>query len=441
MKLEIKEGKDPILRQPTVKVNDFGVDFQHLIDNMIETMREKNGVGLAAPQVSVGKKLFICEFAGDKEAKLEPIPLTIICNPKIIEYSKKNKRMVEGCLSFPGMELLIRRPKKIRIIGQDRYGKPLEIEADNLYSRVIQHENDHLNAILLPDHLEEIKVIFIGTGSLGVPTLEALALDPQYKIEMVITGIVNAKNRNHKNIFNPIEKLAKKHNLPILRVINIRDSEVIKRIAKTKPDIGVMADFSQIIPEEMINIPKHGIINIHPSLLPRHRGPSPIQDTILSGDKETGVSLILTGVKMDAGPIVSQATTELTGSENTVILKDFLAKGATTLILNTLSYFIAGDLKPTLQDENQATYSKIIKKEDGLVDFKTNPIEIEKKIRAFIEWPKTYVIVHGKRVQLLESHFDEENKLVIDRVKPEGKKEMTYDEYLRGHKTALTFEQ
>jgi len=441
MQLEIKKDKDPILRQPTVEVSDFGVDFQHLIDNMLETMRGKKGIGLAAPQISESKKVFICEFAGDKEAKLDPIPLTVICNPEIVKYSKNKVRMVEGCLSFPGMEILVKRPKKIKITGQDRYGKPLEIEADKLYSRVIQHENDHLNAVLLPDHIEEIKVIFIGTGSLGLPTLEALALDPQYKIELVVTSVVNAKSRNRKKVFNPIEKMAGKYNLPILKVANIRDQEIIKKIATTKPDIGVMADFGQIIPQDVLDIPKHGIVNIHPSLLPKHRGPSPVQNTILSGDKETGVSLILTTAKMDAGPIISQATTELTGSENTIILKDFLAKGAATLVLNSLPYYIAGDLKPEPQDENSASYSKMIKKEDGLVDLKTDPIQVERKIRALIEWPKTYLMVRGKRVQLLESHFDQANNLVIDRVKPEGKKEMTYDEYLRGHKVALTFKQ
>lgn len=441
MLLEIKKDKDPFLRKPTDKVKDFGVDFQHLIDNMVETLRSKNGIGLAAPQVGESKKAFICEFAGDKEAKLDPIPLTIICNPKIVKYSKKNKIMVEGCLSFPGMEILVKRPKKIKIIGQDRYGKPLEIEADNLYSRVIQHENDHLNAILLPDHLEEMKVIFIGTGSLGAPTLEALALDFQYKIETVITGVINAKTRSHKKIFNPIEEIARKYNLPILKVADIRDQEVINKITKIKPDVGLMADFGQIIPKDILDIPKHGVVNIHPSLLPKHRGSSPIQNTILSGDKETGVSLILTMAKMDAGPIISQATTELTGSENAIILKDFLAKGAATLVLNSLPYYIAGDLKPTPQEEKDATYSKIINKEDGLVDLKTDPTQVERKIRAFIKWPKTYLMIRGKRVLLLESHFDQDNNLIIDRVKPEGKKEMTYDEYLHGHKIALTFKQ
>jgi len=161
----------------------------------------------------------------------------------------------------------------------------------------------------------------------------------------------------------------------------------------------------------------------------------------LSGDKETGVSLILTEPKMDAGPVISQATTELTGSENATILKDFLAKGAATLVLNSLPYYMAGDLKPMPQDEKAATYSKMIKKEDGLVDSKTDPVQVERKIRALIEWPHTYMIVREKRVQLIESHFDQNNSLVIDRLKPEGRKEMTYDEYLRGHKVTLTFGQ
>lgn len=440
MILNINKTTDPILREKATKVTDFGHDFQIFIDNMIETMRKYNGIGLAAPQVGVSKQVFICEFTGDKELNFDPFPLTVICNPEIIFYSKNQKKMVEGCLSFPGVELLIKRPNEIKIKGQDRHGKDIEISADKLFARVIQHEFDHLNSTLLIDRLEIIETIFIGTGDFGLKTLEMLASDPQYKIISVISSkpkpIVGRKKEKNEN---KIIELAKKCKIPYEAVSNIKDEDLIKKIEKMHPEIGVMVDFGQILSEKILNIPKYGIINIHPSLLPKHRGPSPIQQTILDGDERSGVTLIKTSPKMDAGDIISQVIVKLSNSETYTTLKDYLAEIAAPLLLNSIPYYIAGDLKPIKQNENEATYSKIFKKDDGFVDLSTPKREVERKIRAFDSWPKVHTIKDGKRIQLLASHLDEKGNLVIDCVKPEGKNEMSYEEYLRGYKEELTF--
>lgn len=431
MKRPILQDKDPILRLPTEAVLDFDLELGQLIDDMIETMRGNNGIGLAAPQVGVSKKIIICEFKGEKEVAIPAFPLTVICNPEIVKASKENVNMVEGCLSFPGLELLIKRPKKVTVRGFDRYGNKIEISAERLFARALEHEIDHLNSTLMVDHLQRIGLVFIGTGTLGKPALEMLAKDPQYNIKLVVTG--------EQRDGNAIVKVAEKYKLPILRTKNIKDEVIVGKIRNIKPKIGVMADFGQIIPDSLLGLPKYGIINIHPSLLPKHRGPSPVQQTILNDDKETGVTLIKTESKMDAGGIISQVISKLHGTENAVILKEYLAKIGASLLLSSLPYYIAGDLKATPQEEKEATYTKLFKKEDGLVTLESDGKEIERKIRAFIEWPKTYLEVNGKRTLLLSAHLDTEGKIVIDRVKPEGKKEMTYDEYLRGYKTRLTF--
>ena len=441
MNLKIRKTNDPVLRTPVEKVENFDFELEALIDNMIETMRKKNGIGLAAPQVGASKNVFIVEFEGDKDSKLKSFPLTVICNPEITYFSKEKCKMVEGCLSFPGMELLIQRPKSLKIKGQDRYGKGLEIEADGLFARAIQHEFDHLNSTLLIDHMEEIKTIFIGTGTLGAKTLELLVSDPQYKIELVVTGEAKeVVSRNKEGKKNVILEIAQKNKLPVLVTKNIKNAETIEKIRKTKPEIGIMADFGQIIPKDVLDIPTHGVINIHPSLLPKHRGPAPITQTILDGDRLAGVSLILTAAKMDAGDIIAQTSVELSGSETAGILKEYLSKVGASLLLNSIPYYLAGDLKPTPQKEDKATYTTITKPEDGLVDEKTPAIVVERKIRAFDSWPKVYTKIDGKRVQILAAHYNEEGKLEIDRVKPEGKKEMNYSEFLNGYKTELTFE-
>lgn len=439
MTIKIRKTDDPILRQPTEKVVDFGFETQALIDQMIETMRKANGIGLAAPQVGSATKMIVCEFEGEADSKIPSFPLTVLCNPEIIHYSKNEHNMVEGCLSFPGLEILIKRPSEIKVTGQDRYGKNVTITADKLFGRVLQHEIDHLNSTLLIDHIQETDIIFVGTGTLGAPALEMLALDPQYNVKLVITGNSQATSRNHNELTNIIEDTAKKYKLPILKTDNINNPEVVKKINELKPEVGILADFGQMISDDILNIPRLGMINIHPSLLPRHRGPSPLQQTILDGDKLAGVSLILTGSKMDAGALISQLSVRLSGSETTTILKDYLARAGATQLLNALPYYIAGDLVPEPQDDKKATYNKLFKKEDGFVDENTPAKIVERKIRAFDAWPKVYTIVKGKRVQLLAAHYDEEKQLVIDRVKPEGKQEMSYDDFVRGYHVTLTF--
>lgn len=438
--LKIHRTTDPILRAECEPVKEFDFELQKLIDEMVETMRQKKGVGLAAPQVGVSKKIFICEFEGDKESKLKGFPLTVICNPEIVKKSKQEKIMVEGCLSFPGLEVLIKRPKNIVIKGQDRFGHPIEINADGFFSRVIQHENDHLNSTLLIDKIHRIKIVFIGTGTLGLRTLELLAKYPQYEILAVVTGERKTVISRQEKETNHVLAMAEKLKLPVIQTVNLnRDKRVIEKIKKLKPDLGVMADFGQIISKEVLDIPKKGIINIHPSLLPSYRGPSPIQQTILNGDEETGVSLIMTSDKMDAGDIVSQVRVKLNGNETSTILKDYLSELAANLFINTIPYYFAGDLAPIIQEEDKATYTEMVQKGNGVVTFDTPAIEVERKIRAFDEWPKVSIEIKGKKVQLLSSHFSPDNELVIDLVKPEGKKTMNYTDFVNGYRTELTF--
>ena len=442
MILKIRKDIDPILREPTQPVTDFGHEFQLFIDNMIETMNKSNGIGLAAPQVGSLKKVFICGFEGEKEIDLPSFPLTVIANPEIVFESKEKKKMVEGCLSFPGLELLIKRPENIIVKGQDRFGNNVEIKADKLYSRVIQHEFDHLNSTLMIDRLEQIRTVFIGTGTMGAKALKLMARDPQYEIIYVITtDEKEVVGRKSHAVINPIKEIAQKHKLNVIQTKKIRtDLDLIEKLKKAKLDLGVIADFGQIVPKEIIDIPTHEILNIHPSLLPKYRGPSPIQATILNGDTIAGVTIMTINEKMDAGGIVSQAKVKLSPSDTTTTLKNYLSEIAASLLLNTIPYYMAGDLPPIEQDETEATYTKMVQKEDGAVDKNTDKATVDRKIRAYDEWPKAYIILNKKRVQLLAGHFEESGEFVIDRVKPEGKKEMGYQDFLRGYKTKLTFE-
>ncbi len=443
MILAIRKEGDPILRQPAEKVETFDMEFQGLVDSIIETMRANNGMGLAAPQVGVSKRLFVCELNIDpaSESELQGFPLTVVVNPEIVKTSQTKVKMVEGCLSIPNRELLIERPKSVTLRGQDRYGKKIKIKTDGLYARTIQHETDHLNSTLMVDHMKESKVLFIGTGPFGLDALKMLIADPQYQIVAVITGEAKSKVRGREIDRNRILKIAKEAKTPIMQPENINDHKVIEELEKLKPDIGVMVDFGQIIKQAVIDIPKYGIINIHPSLLPRHRGATPIQQTILAGDKTAGVTLIKVNTGLDTGDIIAQMAVELPGSETTTILHDYLREIGATLLLDSLPYYFAGDLKPVPQGEDGTTYTGTINKEDGLVDTNTEAVAVERRIRAYDSWPKVYVMVKGKRIHIVAVHFEEDGSFIIDRVKPEGKAEMTYEDFKRGYHQELTFKQ
>jgi methionyl-tRNA formyltransferase len=438
MKLEIFTDPNPILRKTTESVVRFDMELQTLIDDMIETMRANDGIGLAAPQVGVSKKIITCEFESSSKNDYPGFPLTVICNPEIKTKSKKECKMVEGCLSFPGIGIIVKRPKDVVVAGQDRYGKPIEIEADKLFSRVMQHEIDHLNSTLMIDHVEVANVVFLSTGKFGLKTLEALHADPQYNIKAVITSRQETVRRGKKIDANPVKALAQRLKIKTFEV-KAPDEDAAKKIKQLKPDIGVVVDFGFIIPKNVFDIPKFGMVNVHPSLLPKFRGPTPMQSAILVGAKKTGVTIIRIDEGVDSGAILSQAEARLTKSATYPILFDYLSDAGASLLLDTLPYYLSHELKPTKQNEVKATYTKMISKRDGEVTSKTPAIEVERKVRAYYPWPGVYTIVNKLPLQITATHFDRAKNLIIDRVKPAGKTEMNYEDFKRGHKIELTF--
>lgn len=210
---------------------------------------------------------------------------------------------------------------------------------------------------------------------------------------------------------------------------------LIDELAQADWDVFVVASYGKILPKRLLDIPKRGTINVHPSLLPRLRGPSPIRTAILNDDKETGVSIMLLDEKMDHGPLLAQKKVPLAswpphGKE----LDEILAHEGGKLLAHILPLWISGDIEARPQNDDLATYCSFIKKEDGLLDLSANPYENLLKIRAYEEWPVAYTFFEraGKklRVQILDAHL-EAGKLAIDFVKPEGKGEMSYQDFLR----------
>ena len=204
----------------------------------------------------------------------------------------------------------------------------------------------------------------------------------------------------------------------------------------SKSDLGLVASYGKIIPPTIFNLPKYGTLNIHPSLLPKYRGPTPIQSAILNGDEETGVTLMLLDEQMDHGPTLQTKSYNLK-AKSFIEARDDLAKLGAELFLDTAPLWVAGKIKAAPQDHTQATYTKKIKKEAGLINLTNDPILNYQKFRAYYRWPGSYFFIerNRKRVRVIitVAHLAD-NQFVIDRVKPEGKKDMLYADFQRGFK-------
>jgi len=211
--------------------------------------------------------------------------------------------------------------------------------------------------------------------------------------------------------------------------------EFTEGLRRTSWDVFVVASYGKKLPQEILSMPRRGVVNVHPSLLPRLRGPSPIRSAILNDEKETGVSIMLLDDELDHGPLIAQKKVPVSpwpprGNE----LDRTLAEEGGRLLASVLPEWVAGNIDVQPQNHDLATYCKAFKKEDGLLDLSADPYQNLLKIRAFEGWPGTYAFfMRGKkklRVQILDAHL-EGTKFVIDRVKPEGKNEMRYEEFLR----------
>lgn len=436
-KRKILTDPNPILRQETQEVQIFDGELQELIDDMIFTMRDADGIGLAAPQIGELRKILVVEYENQND-KENSFPLSVLINPKIDEISKEEEFMAEGCLSFPGKELYIKRPSVVNITACDRWGNSISFKARGLFSRAFQHEIDHINGVLMVDHVKELKTIFIGNGNLGLPTLDMLTSNPQYKLEAVFTSNDQLVGRKKIIAETEVAKKAKEIGAKIYKIETIKSPDVVKKIRNINPDIMILADYREIVPEKIFEIPKLGVLNIHPSILPKYRGPSPIVSAILNGDKTTGVSIIKINQGVDTGDVLAQIEVKIRSRETAISLKKRLAEIGADLLAELIPYYIAGEISPIKQKDDPSSGTIKLSKDRGKLSGKESSIVIDRMVRALNPWPGVYLVKDNKRIYLTKVHLDKNRKLVIDKIKPEGKREMNYQDYLRGNKEELT---
>ncbi|MFA5934164.1 MAG: methionyl-tRNA formyltransferase [Candidatus Paceibacterota bacterium] len=278
------------------------------------------------------------------------------------------------------------------------------------------------------------KIAFFGTPDFAVIILDELK-NLGFIPSIVITAPDKPKGRHLLMTPPPVKIWAKKNNVPVLQPEKLDDT-FLHKLSTESYDLFVVAAYGIIIPLKILKLPKSGTLNVHPSLLPKYRGSSPVESVILAGDKETGVTIMKLDDQMDHGHIVAVEKISLSGEEKSGELENLLAHSGGTLLAQTIPLFISGDIIPIEQNHTQATFTKKIKKEDGLLDLDDDQEKNYRKFLAYDVWPGTYFFfdVGDKKIRVIIKDADfTDGKFVIKKVLPEGKKEMTYDDFLRGH--------
>ncbi|OGM89187.1 methionyl-tRNA formyltransferase [Candidatus Woesebacteria bacterium RIFOXYD1_FULL_46_19] len=287
------------------------------------------------------------------------------------------------------------------------------------------------------DGADLMKIVFFGTPDYVLPILTSLhkkfvsgpGVSP---IAAVVTQSPKPTGRKQILTYSPVDKWAHEHKIDIF----YQSSELIKN--SVKADIGVLAAYGEIIPKTVIDTFPHGILVVHPSLLPKYRGASPIQGAIANGDKQVGVTIIKMDEKMDHGPIVSQFKEETKPDDTTDTLRARLFERSKDVIAEMIEPYLQGKIKPKEQNHDEATYTKIITKQDGFIEaesFTSEAAKAERFIRAMQPWPQAWTLIGKKRLKILKAHL-ESGKLILDEVQLEGKSPVSWEEFKRGYPDA-----
>ena len=307
---------------------------------------------------------------------------------------------------------------------------------------------------------KKIKIVFAGTPQFAAPYLEGFFNDDDFEVLGVITQPDRPAGRKQELTSPPIKLLAESKGVKIWQPENLKnDSELFSELTDLKADVLAVVAYGQIIPKSILGLFAYGGINVHPSLLPKYRGASPIQNAILNGEKTTGVSIMQMDEKMDHGPILAQQKVVLTGEETNESLHNDLAQIGVLLLLETIKKVVAGQTLPQEQDHDAATFCSTINREQSRIDWQKPAQEIKQMIYAFYPWPVAWTTLDGQRMKIYppvkvinqKNHPGQiladsgeiivgcgQDSLVIERLQLEGKKDMSAKELLNGYKFLLS---
>ena len=312
-----------------------------------------------------------------------------------------------------------------------------------------------------------LRLIYMGTPQFAVPALEALIehrapgrlLPEGYEIVTVITRPDKPVGRGKEIVYSPVKQAALAHGIPVWQPGSFKKPENAEALAAFAADLYIVAAFGQILPQNVLDQPRYGSLNIHASLLPKYRGVSPISEAILQGERETGVTIMLMDAGIDTGPLLLQKSIPIMDDDTTGSLTAKLADLGAQALLEALPGWIAGTITPQPQGESPTPYTHMLRKEDGAINWHAPAEVLWRQVRAYSPWPGAYTSWRGKLLKIVEAHPDMassdarpgvvlvrkargqqqlaagtgEGLLVIERLQLEGKKALSADEFLRGY--------
>lgn len=301
-----------------------------------------------------------------------------------------------------------------------------------------------------------MRIIFMGTPEFACPTLQKL-IDRKEDVIAVITQPDRPKGRGQQTLPPPVKVLAERYGIPVMQPLKVRVPEVVEQIRELAPDLIVVVAFGQILPKSLLDIPTHGCINVHASLLPRWRGAAPLNWCIIGGDTETGVTTMMMDVGLDTGDMLLKKTTPIDPDENTPSLHDRLSVIGAEALAETLDLLTAGKLVREKQDDALTCYASMLKKEDGLIDWNKDPQTIKNLVRGMTPWPGTYTSLDRKMLKIFRVGTASgqgvpgtvinagkqglevacsAGSIIIEELQLEGKKRLPAGDFLAGYKVA-----
>lgn len=300
-----------------------------------------------------------------------------------------------------------------------------------------------------------MRIIFMGTPDFAVNSLEAI-LAAGHQVVLAVTQPDKPKGRGKNMQFPPVKECAIAHEIPVYQPRRIREPECVEYLRQYEPELIVVAAFGQILPMEILTMPKYGCINVHASLLPKYRGAAPIQWAVINGDPVTGVTIQRMAEGVDTGDIIAKVEVPLDTKETGGSLFDRLAEAGAALCVEAMATIEAGTATYTPQNEAEATHVSMIKKEFGSIDWNQPAEKIERLIRGLNPWPSAYTMLHDKTLKIWDADVKAENTnqaagtivkaekqdlwvqtgdgiLMLSEVQLEGKKRMPVDAFMRGY--------
>lgn len=256
-----------------------------------------------------------------------------------------------------------------------------------------------------------LRIIFMGTPQFAVPALEALikgaapgrVLPEGYEIVTVITRVDKPVGRGQEIIYSPVKQAALAHAIPVWQPGSLKRPENIEALAAYHADLYIVAAFGQILPQAVLDQPRYGTLNIHASLLPKYRGVSPIAEAILQGDSEAGVTIMLIDAGVDTGPMLLKRSIPIGEDETTGSLTSKLADLGAQALLEALPLWIEGKIMPEPQDEQRASHTHMLRKEDGEISWELPAAVLARKVRAYTPWPGAYSHWRGKLLKIISA--------------------------------------